>query len=136
MIMTTTSQFQFTDFQGLKAKSSLSELTRLTALQSDSAEEFQQFTKAGEGLFLVRKEGELIGIGTIEQSSTAPPTAGIALINNCFILPSERRNGYGNQLFQHLILLAKQHFGLLQLNDDCPFRHRMEGNLIDLGLAD
>jgi len=90
-----------------------------------------QFTNSGEGLFVVVKANHIIGFGSIQQSPDAPPTAGIALVNHCYIIPSERQKGYGNQLFQHLRQFAQNHFGLLQLNEACPLRERL-GNLIDL----
>lgn len=123
-------QLPNTDFNRFKAILP-QEIAQLIALQVNSVAGFQRFSKLGEGLFIVIKEEKVIGFGSIEQSPDAPPTAGIALVNHCYILPTERQKGYGNQLFRYLRQFAQNHFGLLQLNDTCPLRQRL-GGLIDL----
>lgn len=85
------------------------------------------------GFFLVLKAGKAIGGGSIIQSPDAPPTAGIALLKHCFIIPAEQNKGYGTQLFRHLQHFSQDHFGLLQLKKDCPLYERT-GGLIDLNL--
>lgn len=90
-----------------------------------------EFTNPGEGLFVVVKAEQIIGFGSIQQYPHAPLTAGIGLMNHCYILPSERRKGYGNQLFRQLRQFAALHFDLLQLNEACPL-HAREGGLIEL----
>jgi len=90
-----------------------------------------RFDKAGEGLFFAYKESEIIGIGTIQQSPSVPPTAGIGLLQICYILEKERRKGYGNRLYQHLIKFAAIEFGQLQINEKCPYLEQL-GSVIDL----
>lgn len=90
-----------------------------------------RFDKAGEGLFFVFKDSNIIGVGSIQQSPSAPPSAGIGLLQNCYILEKERRQGYGNQLYQHLIKFAAIEFGQLQINTQCPY-HKQLGTLINL----
>ncbi len=90
-----------------------------------------RFDKAGEGLFFVFKEARIIGIGSIRQSPSAPSTAGIGLLQNCYILEKERRKGYGNQLYQHLVKFASIEFGLLQINEQCPYLEQL-GAVINL----
>lgn len=102
--------------------------TDLAALTIATLPNWQQFTKSGEELFIVVKAEQIIGYGSVQQSPDAPPTAGIALVNHCYIIPTERQKGYGHQLFRHLRQFAQNHFGLLQLNEACPLRQR----LIDL----
>jgi len=107
------------------------ELLQLIALQQVWDKQ-ASFPLSEEGLFVVLKERQIIGYGSVVISPDAPPTAGIGFLNHCFIIPSERQKGYGTQLFQYLRQYAAQHFGLLQLNENCPFRHRMEGAYLDL----
>lgn len=90
-----------------------------------------QFNNPGEDLFIVLKAGQVIGFGSIEQYPHAPLTAGIALMNHCYINPSERNKGYGNQLFRHLRQFAQNNFGLLLLNEKCPMYERV-GGMIEL----
>ena len=90
-----------------------------------------RFDKAGEGLFFVHKRTEIIGMGSIQQSPTAPPTAGIGLLQNCYILEKEQGKGYGHQLFQHLIQFAKIEFGRLQIKEQCPCYEQL-GPIINL----
>ena len=77
------------------------------------------------------KAEQVIGFGSVQQYPHAPLTAGIGLVNHCYIIPPERRKGYGNQLFRHLRQFASLHFDLLQLNEACPVRQQM-GAMIEL----
>lgn len=108
------------------------ELLQLIALQHSADSSHSSFPVSEEGLFVVLKKGELIGYGSVIPSPHAPPTAGIGLLNHCFIIPLERQKGYGTQLFQHLRQYASLHFGLLQLNEKCPLNNRIEGEYLDL----
>ena len=90
-----------------------------------------RFDKAGEGLFVVFKNKTIIGIGSIQQSPSAPPTSGVGLLQNCYILEKERRKGYGNKLFRHLVEFAAIEFGQLQINEQCPYWEQL-GPVIDL----
>jgi len=93
---------------------------------------FQSFPVSEEGLFIVQKNKQIIGFGSVITSPNMPPTAGIAVLNNCFLIPTERQKGYGTQLFKHLRQYAALHFGLLQLNKDCPLWNQVDGGYIDL----
>lgn len=91
-----------------------------------------KFTNYGEGLFVVLKAGQVIGFGSIQRYPHAPLTAGIAMMNHCYIIPTEQQKGYGTQLYRHLCQFAQNSFGLLQLNEDCPLYERT-GGMIELG---
>ncbi len=90
-----------------------------------------RFDKPGEGLFFVYKNTEIIGLGSVQQSPIAPPTAGIGLLQNCYILEKERGKGYGNQLYQQLVNFAKIEFGQLQITQQCPYYEQL-GPTVDL----
>jgi len=90
-----------------------------------------QFANYGEGLFVVLKAGQVIGFGSIQRYPHAPLTAGIAMMNHCYIIPSEQQKGYGSQLYRHLYQFAQNTFGLLQLNEKCPLYERT-GGMIEL----
>ena len=105
--------------------------TTIEAIKDDWTLGDSPFLNANEGLFLVLKEGKVIGFGSIIPSPHTPPTTGIALANHCHIIPVERQKGYGNQLFRHLRQFAQIHFDLLQLKETCPLYHRT-GGMIDL----
>ncbi len=89
---------------------------------------------SGTGSFLVLKVGRVIGGACITQSPDSPPTTGIALIKDCFIIPTEQNKGYGTQLFRYLQHFSQDHFGLLQLKKDCPLYERT-GGLIELDFS-
>ena len=105
------------------------EVSQLITFQTDWETGFRRFLHPGEGLFLVKKEGQTIGFGSVVVAPDAPLTAGIGLINHCFILPLERKKGYGNQLFKHLRQFAQINFGILYLNEACPLYERMNGSI-------
>ena len=90
-----------------------------------------RFDKAGEGLFFAYKDSEIIGVGSIRHAPLIPPTAGIGLLQNCYILEKERKKGYGYQLYQHLVKFAAIEFGQLQINEQCPYLEQL-GPVIDL----
>ncbi len=90
-----------------------------------------RFDKAGEGLFFVYKNTEIIGVGSVQQSPTTPPTAGIGLLQNCYILEKERGKGCGSQLYQKLINFAKIEFGQLQIPQQCPYYEQL-GPIVNL----
>jgi len=108
------------------------ELLQLIALIHAKDPSFQSFPISEEGLFIIQKERQIIGFGSVIPSPNIPPTAGIGLLNNCFIIPTERQKGYGTQLFKHLRQYAGLHFGILQINKDCPLWNQVDG-YIDLG---
>ena len=108
------------------------ELLQLMALQYTATNRLESLPLSEEGLFVVLKKAQIIGYGSVILSPESPPTAGIGLLKDCFIIPSERQQGYGTQLFQYLRQYPTLHFGLLQLNENCPLRNRMEGEYIDL----
>lgn len=108
------------------------ELLSLIALQYAADSSNQSFPMSEEGLFVVLHNGKAIGYGSVVANPDVPLTAGIGLLSHCFIIPSERQKGYGNQLFQHLRQYASHHFGLLQLNEYCPLNNRIEGKYLDL----
>lgn len=93
----------------------------------------QALTFKGEsnGCFIMLKQTKIIGYGMIEPSTNAPPTAGIGQLNHYFIMPSERQQGYGTQLFHHLLQFAKKHYGLLELPTNCSWQKKL-GNQINL----
>lgn len=91
----------------------------------------QAFKKERMGCFIMLKATQIIGYGVIEPSVNAPLTAGIGQLNHYFIMPSERQQGYGTQLFHHLLQFAKKYYGLLELPTNCPWR-KTQGNQIDL----
>lgn len=92
---------------------------------------YQSLPISEEGLFVVLKKGKIIGYGSVIASPNTPLTAGIGLLNHCFIIPLERQKGYGNQLFQHLRQYAALHYGLLQISRYCPLWNQM-GEYIEL----
>lgn len=106
------------------------ELLQLFALQQTD-DNALAFPISEAGLFVVLKNGQLIGYGSVAASADAPPTSGIGRLNHCFIIPRERQKGFGTQLFRHLHQYAALHFGLLQLNNACPLRNQM-GEYLDL----
>jgi len=108
------------------------ELLQLMTLQYTATNRLESLPLSEEGLFVVLKKAQIIGYGSVIISPDAPPTAGIGLLNHCFIIPSERQQGYGTQLFQYLKQYAALHCGLLQVNKNCPLRNRMEREYIDL----
>ncbi|MFK7979103.1 MAG: GNAT family N-acetyltransferase [Saprospiraceae bacterium] len=105
--------------------------TTLETIKDDWTLGDSSFLNLNEGLFLVLKEGKVIGFGSVLKSPDVPLTAGITLANHCHIIPAERRKGYGNQLFRHLRQFAQIHFDFLQLKETCPLYHRT-GGMIDL----
>lgn len=115
------------DFNLFKRVAPSQEIAPLIAFEKDWESNFRTFSKPGEGLFVIQKGGQTIGFGSVSASPNAPLTAGIGLINHCFIIPTERKRGYGNQLFKHLRQFAQLHFGLLQLKEDCPLHERVGG---------
>ncbi|MEM6316809.1 MAG: GNAT family N-acetyltransferase [Bacteroidota bacterium] len=124
-------QFPFEAFVQLKKQASLKERDHLETLEKNWQLNIQQFQKTGEGLFLLKKNDQLMGIGSLEWSPFVPPTAGIGLLRNCYLIPSERGRSYGLLLYRHIVRYAQRHFGLLQLEDDCPMKNSNE-KLIEL----
>ena len=106
------------------------EMSLLIALQQTDSNA-QAYPISEEGLFVVLKNGKLIGYGNVVASTDVRLTSGIGRLNHCFILPAERQKGYGTQLFRHLRQYAAGHFSLLQLKEDCPLRNQM-GEFIEL----
>ena len=119
------------DFEQFLTFALAQDVTTLETLLEDWTEDVASTSISDTGFFLVLKAGKAIGGGSIIQSPDAPPTAGIAFLKHCFIIPSEQNKGYGTQLFRHLQHFSQDHFGLLQLRKDCPLYERMDG-LIEL----
>jgi len=103
------------------------ELLQLIASIHAKDPSFQAYPISEEGLFIIQKNKQIIGFGSVIASPDIPPTGGIGALNNCFVIPTERQKGYGTQLFKHLRQYAALHFGLLQINKDCPLWHQVDG---------
>lgn len=107
--------FPFYEMKHLKEESIQEGHYFLERLETDWANGSNQFDKTGEGLFVLKRQNKIIGIGGINQSPFAPPTSGIAFLNRFYISREERRLGYGTLLLTHLLQFAKNEFGLVQL---------------------
>lgn len=74
-----------------------------------------RFDREGEGLFLVKKNNKIIGIGGVTISPAAPPTTGIGRIRSLYIKQEARGLGAGTLLLNHIIDFSEQNFAYLQL---------------------
>lgn len=110
--------FPFTDFIPLKEESLREEFHFLQRMETEWATGKNQFDKTGEGLFVLLKQGKIIGIGGVNQSPYAPTTSKIARLRRFYISQNSRRKGYGTLLVKHLIRFAAVEFKLLQLKTD------------------
>jgi len=129
--ITQVNRLHFTDVHFFLSVSSPRELAHLIPFRKEEVGGFSLNANSVEGLFLVKKEGKAVGFGTVIAAPSVPLTAGVGLLQHCFIIPTERRKGYGNQLYRHLCQFAQNSFGLLQLNEKCPLYERT-GGMIEL----
>lgn len=83
-------------FHELKQDCEKQELMLLEKLEENWQLGICQFQKEGEGLLLAIKEEKLIGIASIQQSTDAPSTSGIAFLQNCYILKRKEEKDTGN----------------------------------------
>ena len=90
------------DFEEFIAFVLAQDATTLETILEDWTGKSSALFNSEERLFLLLKAGKAIGAGSIILSPDTPPTAGIAVVQHCFVVPSERRKGYGTQLFKHL----------------------------------
>lgn len=110
--------FPFTEFARLKEESLREGFRFLQRIETEWVKGNNQFDKTGEGLFVLLKQGKIIGIGGINQSPYAPTTSKIARLRRFYISQNSRRKGYGTLLVKHLIRFAAVEFKLLQLKTD------------------
>jgi GNAT superfamily N-acetyltransferase len=111
-------EFPFDGFEGLKAESLKEGLNSLCNVERDWNSNFCRFDRVGEGLFLLKKGGHIIGFGAIRQTPFAPPTAGIGRLSSLYIKKAERGKGYGSQLLSDILKYAALTHGLIELKAD------------------
>lgn len=69
---------------------------------------FSQFIGSDQGvLHLYRLDGEAIGFSTIYHGFSSTQAETVAILNDLFVIPPQRGKGYGKELVNHAISLAK-----------------------------
>jgi ribosomal protein S18 acetylase RimI-like enzyme len=69
---------------------------------------FSQFIKSDNGvLHLYRCEGKAIGFSTIYNGFSSTRAETVAILNDLYVSPSYRGKGYGKELVDHAIKVAK-----------------------------
>lgn len=69
---------------------------------------FSQFIKSDNGvLHLYRCEGKAIGFSTIYNGFSSTRAETVAVLNDLYVSPSYRGKGYGKELLDHAVKVAK-----------------------------
>jgi GNAT superfamily N-acetyltransferase len=85
-------------------------LTRLCEEWQNGANRFDQ---AGEGLFGLATDDGLIGIGGLNRIDEST-----GRLRRFYIMPSQRRHGWGRRLLRHIVEKAAQHYRWIVLRTD------------------
>jgi GNAT superfamily N-acetyltransferase len=69
---------------------------------------FSQFIDSDNGiLYLYRCDGEAIGFSTIYNGFSSTRAETVAILNDLYVLPSYRGKGYGKEMVDHAVKVAK-----------------------------
>lgn len=106
------------DLNGLLAESKSEGFRFLTRLIDEYRNGINTFSGRGEGLFGIKDHlGEVIAIGGLNQDPYSNEI-NIGRLRRFYVANSYRRIGLGNQLMDHILSYAKEHFALIVLHTD------------------
>ena len=109
--------FPFANFFDLLAESEEAGFRFLKRLKEDWLNKSNRFDKEGEGLFLIWKAGELVGIGGINQDPYCQNKK-IGRLRRFYIKANHRSQGLGALLLQYIIAEKGKAFQEIQLYTD------------------